>query len=63
MKQTTRRIERLERAAGTKEPYIISVHKTIIGMDGEVERTEEKTITAGAASYGGPSLLQGRFNQ
>ena len=49
MRGIERRIERLEEKAGTGGPLILNIYRTIVGMDGEIERVEEKVITVGGA--------------
>lgn len=47
MKQITRRISELEKRAGTGNPITLHIHKTIVGLNGEPERTEIKVIQLG----------------
>lgn len=52
MANIERRIKALETQTGKGEPVTIHLHKRIIGLDGEVERTESRGIHLGAEGHG-----------
>lgn len=52
MKQITRRVKELEKRTGKREPITINIRKTVIGMDGAVEREKSRAIHLGAEGHG-----------